>query len=97
MTCGARPASSGTSPIARQGEPYCAIGLAARDGRRPRRHAGAQSREPDAGHDHSKGAAPKDEYRVLRILRSEGIRRMELLGMVMHMLPADVIPDESLR
>jgi hypothetical protein len=41
-------------------------------------------------------AGGKDDYRVLRILRSEGIRRMELLGMVMHMLPADVIPDESL-
>jgi site-specific recombinase XerC len=31
------------------------------------------------------------DYAIIRILRSEGIRRAELLGMVMHSLPADVI------
>jgi site-specific recombinase XerD len=31
------------------------------------------------------------DYAIIRILRGEGIRRSELLGMVMHTLPADVI------
>jgi integrase/recombinase XerD len=31
------------------------------------------------------------DHAIIRILRSEGIRRAELLGMVMHMLPADAI------
>jgi len=31
------------------------------------------------------------DHAMIRILRSEGIRRAELLGMVMHSLPADVI------
>lgn len=31
------------------------------------------------------------DHAVIRILRTEGIRRMELLSMVMHSLPADVI------
>jgi hypothetical protein len=31
------------------------------------------------------------DHAIIRILRSEGIRRAELLGMVMHTLPADVI------
>jgi integrase/recombinase XerD len=31
------------------------------------------------------------DHAIIRILRSEGIRRAELLGMVMHTLPADLI------
>jgi integrase/recombinase XerD len=31
------------------------------------------------------------DHAIIRILRSEGIRRSELLGMVMHTLPADLI------
>ncbi len=31
------------------------------------------------------------DHAIIRILRSEGIRRSELLGMTMHTLPADVI------
>jgi integrase/recombinase XerD len=31
------------------------------------------------------------DHAIIRILRSESIRRAEVLGMVMHSLPADVI------
>jgi site-specific recombinase XerC len=37
------------------------------------------------------------DHAIIRILRSEGIRRAELLGMVMHMLPADVIRNPVFR
>ena len=37
------------------------------------------------------------DHAMIRILRSEGIRRSELLGMVMHALPADVITNPVLR
>jgi integrase/recombinase XerD len=37
------------------------------------------------------------DHAIIRILRSEGIRRSELLGMVMHGLPADVIASPVLR
>jgi site-specific recombinase XerC len=37
------------------------------------------------------------DHAIIRILRSEGIRRAELLGMVMHMLPADVIRNPLFR
>jgi site-specific recombinase XerD len=37
------------------------------------------------------------DHVIIRILRSEGIRRSELLGMVMHGLPADVITSPVLR
>jgi integrase len=37
------------------------------------------------------------DHAIIRILRSEGIRRMELLGMVMHALPADVIQNPTFR
>jgi site-specific recombinase XerD len=37
------------------------------------------------------------DHAIIRILRSEGIRRMELLGMVMHTLPADVIQNPMFR
>ena len=37
------------------------------------------------------------DHAMIRILRSEGIRRSELLGMVMHALPADVITSPVLR
>ena len=36
-------------------------------------------------------------HAILRILRSEGIRRMELLGMVMHTMPADVTQNPMFR
>lgn len=37
------------------------------------------------------------DHAIIRILRSEGIRRAELLGMVMHALPADVIKNPVMR
>jgi len=37
------------------------------------------------------------DHAIIRILRSEGIRRMELLGMVMHTLPADVTQNPVFR
>jgi site-specific recombinase XerD len=37
------------------------------------------------------------DHAIIRILRSEGIRRAELLGMVMHTLPADVIRNPVFR
>jgi site-specific recombinase XerD len=37
------------------------------------------------------------DHAIIRILRSEGIRRSELLGMAMHALPADVITSPVLR
>lgn len=37
------------------------------------------------------------DHAIIRILRSEGIRRMELLSMVMHTLPADVIQNPMFR
>ena len=37
------------------------------------------------------------DHAMIRILRSEGIRRAELLGMVMHTLPADVIKNSVFR
>jgi integrase len=37
------------------------------------------------------------DHAIIRILRSEGIRRAELLGMVMHTLPADIIKTPLIR
>jgi integrase/recombinase XerD len=37
------------------------------------------------------------DHAIIRILRSEGIRRTELLSMVMHTLPADVIKSPLIR
>jgi len=37
------------------------------------------------------------DHAIIRILRSEGIRRMELLGMVMHTMPADVVQNPVFR
>jgi site-specific recombinase XerC len=37
------------------------------------------------------------DHAIIRILRSEGIRRAEILGMVMHSLPADVIKNRLIR
>ncbi len=37
------------------------------------------------------------DHTIIRILRSEGIRRAELLSMVMHTLPADVIKNPVIR
>jgi hypothetical protein len=37
------------------------------------------------------------DHAIIRILRSEGIRRSELLGMTMHTLPADVIRNPMFR
>jgi site-specific recombinase XerD len=37
------------------------------------------------------------DHAIICVLRSEGIRRCELLGMVMHSLPADVIRDPLIR
>jgi site-specific recombinase XerD len=37
------------------------------------------------------------DHAIIRILRSEGIRRQELLSMVMHTLPADVIKNPVFR
>ena len=37
------------------------------------------------------------DHAIIRILRSEGIRRAELLGMVMHTLPADLIKNPVFR
>jgi integrase/recombinase XerD len=37
------------------------------------------------------------DHAIIRILRSEGIRRGELLAMVMHTLPADVIKNPLIR
>lgn len=37
------------------------------------------------------------DHAVIRILGSEGIRRMELLGMVMHTMPTDVIQNPTFR
>jgi integrase len=37
------------------------------------------------------------DHAMIRILRSEGIRRAEVLGMVMHGLPADVIKSPLIR
>ena len=37
------------------------------------------------------------DHAIIRILRSEGIRRAELLGMVMHTLPADIIRNPVFR
>jgi integrase/recombinase XerD len=37
------------------------------------------------------------DHAIIRILRSEGIRRAELLGMVMYTLPADVIKNPVIR
>jgi site-specific recombinase XerD len=48
---------------------------------------GGKARDFEASRDHA----------IIRILRSEGIRRMELLGMVMHALPADVIQNPTFR
>jgi hypothetical protein len=36
-------------------------------------------------------------HAIIRILRSEGIRRQELLGMVMHTLPADLLRNPIFR
>jgi hypothetical protein len=41
--------------------------------------------------------ATSRDHALIWILRSEGIRRAELLGMVMHSLPADVIKAPLLR
>jgi site-specific recombinase XerC len=48
---------------------------------------GGKARDFPAGRDHA----------IIRILRGEGIRRAELLGMVMHSLPADVIKNPLIR
>jgi integrase/recombinase XerD len=48
---------------------------------------GGKAREFEDARDHA----------IIRILRSEGIRRCELLSMVMHSLPADVIRDPVFR
>jgi integrase/recombinase XerD len=37
------------------------------------------------------------DHAIIRILRSEGIRRSEFLGMTMHALPADVIRNPMIR
>ena len=37
------------------------------------------------------------DHAIIRILRSEGIRRSELLGVTMHTLPADVIRNPAFR
>lgn len=37
------------------------------------------------------------DHAIIRVLRSEGIRRQELLSMVMHGLPADVIKNPLIR
>ena len=37
------------------------------------------------------------DHAIIRILRSEGIRRPELLGMVMHTLPADLLRNPVFR
>ncbi len=37
------------------------------------------------------------DHAIIRILRSEGIRRQELLGMVMHTLPADLLRNPVFR
>ena len=37
------------------------------------------------------------DHAIIRILRSEGIRRQELLSMVMHTLPADLLKNPVLR
>ncbi len=37
------------------------------------------------------------DHAIIRILRSEGIRRQELLGMVMHTLPADLLKNPVFR
>ena len=37
------------------------------------------------------------DHAIIRILRTEGIRRQELLGMVMHTLPADIIKNPTFR
>ena len=37
------------------------------------------------------------DHAIIRILRSEGIRRTELLEMAMHTLPADVIRNPIFR
>jgi len=37
------------------------------------------------------------DHAIIRILRSEGVRRAELLGMVMHTLPADLIKNPMFR
>jgi site-specific recombinase XerD len=37
------------------------------------------------------------DHAIIRILRSEGIRRQELLGMVMHTLPADLLSSPLIR
>jgi site-specific recombinase XerC len=41
--------------------------------------------------------ATSRDHALIWILRSEGIRRAELLGMVMHSLPADVIKAPLIR
>lgn len=48
---------------------------------------GGRARDFEAARDHA----------IIRILRSEGIRRMELLGMVMHTMPADVTQNPMFR
>jgi site-specific recombinase XerD len=48
---------------------------------------GGKARDFEAARDHA----------MIRILRSEGIRRSELLGMVMHTLPADVTKNPLVR
>jgi integrase/recombinase XerD len=48
---------------------------------------GGKARDFQAARDHA----------IIRILRSEGIRRHELLSMVMHTLPADLIKNPVLR
>jgi integrase/recombinase XerD len=48
---------------------------------------GGKARDFEAARDHA----------IIRILRSEGVRRQELLGMVMHSLPADVIKNPVFR
>jgi site-specific recombinase XerD len=37
------------------------------------------------------------DHAIIRVLRSEGIRRQELLSMVMHSLPADIIKNPMIR
>jgi integrase/recombinase XerD len=51
------------------------------------RSRGGKARDFETARDHA----------IICILRSEGIRRMELLGMVMHALPADVIQNPTFR
>jgi integrase len=45
----------------------------------------------------ARGFQAARDHAMIRILRSEGIRRAELLGMVMHTLPADLIKTPLIR